>query len=76
MAIPLWKSPAKSEFLMDTQLTSVDYMGTILRYAGKYEKHKYVYSAGLSRAYCIHPFELCALNAECSFVYLLERHWR
>lgn len=47
MAIPPWKSPAKAEFLMDTQLTFVDYTGTILCYAGKYENHKYVHSAGL-----------------------------
>ncbi|OPJ80353.1 hypothetical protein AV530_010688 [Patagioenas fasciata monilis] len=35
MAIPPWKSPAKAEFLMDTQLTFVDYMGTILCYAAR-----------------------------------------
>lgn len=49
--------------------------GTRLCYPGKYEKHKHRYSAGLFCAYCIHPFEVGALSAECGFVYLLDCHW-
>lgn len=50
MGIPLWKSPAKAEFLIDSQLTPVNYKG--LRWAMQVNVKST--NTGTVQDYCVH----------------------